>query len=184
MKWLQFTMWTEERIERLKTLWADGLSASQIAARLGGITRNAVIGKVHRLGLAGRATTSRRYAPRLRRRTAPDARKRVVVTALLPTSPRTTLRACGNLALKPALAHSEANPETQAVVPSPVEELNMPAAMRVGLLDLTDSMCRWPIGAPQDEHFHFCGYQKGVSGSYCEHHTRIAHQPYTRRTKK
>src|SRR4026209_1674872 len=47
--------WTDERVELLKKLWADGLSASQIAAELGGITRNAVIGKVHRLGLSGRA---------------------------------------------------------------------------------------------------------------------------------
>ena len=63
--------WTEERVELLKKLWSDGLSASQIAGRLGGITRNAVIGKVHRLGLAGRATTSRMRAPRLRHRVAP-----------------------------------------------------------------------------------------------------------------
>ena len=50
--------WTDERVETLKKLWADGLSASQIAAELGGITRNAVIGKVHRLGLSGRAAFS------------------------------------------------------------------------------------------------------------------------------
>ena len=51
--------WTEDRVETLKKLWADGLSASQIAKQLGGVTRNAVIGKVHRLGLSGRATPSR-----------------------------------------------------------------------------------------------------------------------------
>ena len=50
--------WNDERVELLKKLWADGLSASQIASRLGGVTRNAVIGKVHRLGLSGRATSS------------------------------------------------------------------------------------------------------------------------------
>ena len=46
--------WSEDRVERLKALWADGLSASQVAKQLGGVTRNAVIGKVHRLGLSGR----------------------------------------------------------------------------------------------------------------------------------
>ena len=56
--------WTEERVELLKKLWVEGLSASQIAGRLGGVTRNAVIGKVHRLGLSGRATSSRSSAPR------------------------------------------------------------------------------------------------------------------------
>ena len=50
--------WTDERVELLKKLWSDGLSASQIAAELGGITRNAVIGKVHRLGLSGRAKSA------------------------------------------------------------------------------------------------------------------------------
>ena len=58
--------WTDERVDRLKTLWAEGLSASQIAKVLGEVTRNAVIGKVHRLGLSGRATPSRAERPRIR----------------------------------------------------------------------------------------------------------------------
>ena len=63
--------WTDERVELLKKLWAEGLSASQIAGRLGGATRNAVIGKVHRLGLSGRATSSRSSSPRPRRTHVP-----------------------------------------------------------------------------------------------------------------
>src|SRR4026209_1467277 len=59
--------WTDERVELLKKLWADGLSASQIAAELGGITRNAVIGKVHRLGLSGRAKSPSSSVPRPRK---------------------------------------------------------------------------------------------------------------------
>src|SRR6185369_705670 len=55
--------WTDERVETLKKLWLDGLSASQIAKQLGGVTRNAVIGKVHRLGLSGRATPSQPARP-------------------------------------------------------------------------------------------------------------------------
>lgn len=57
--------WTDERVEMLKQLWGEGLSASQIARQLGGVTRNAVIGKVHRLGLAGRATPARAERPRM-----------------------------------------------------------------------------------------------------------------------
>ena len=79
--------WTDDRVEQLKKLWADGLSASQIASKLGEVTRNAVIGKVHRLGLAGRATTSRvrtarpqiQYCPLPRQilsSPVPDLRKR------------------------------------------------------------------------------------------------------------
>ncbi len=59
--------WTDERVETLKKLWTDGLSASQIAAELGGITRNAVIGKVHRLGMSGRAKSPSSAAPRPRK---------------------------------------------------------------------------------------------------------------------
>lgn len=74
--------WTDERVELLKKLWQDGLSASQIARQLGGVTRNAVIGKVHRLGLSGRAQPSKPRravirAPR-RPRPAPLARPAAV----------------------------------------------------------------------------------------------------------
>ena len=70
--------WTDERVELLKKLWAEGLSASQIAGRLGGVTRNAVIGKVHRLGLSGRATSSRSSSPRPRRTHVPRRQSRAV----------------------------------------------------------------------------------------------------------
>jgi GcrA cell cycle regulator len=169
--------WTEERVEILKKLWADGLSASQIAGRLGGITRNAVIGKVHRLGLAGRATTSRMRAPRIRHR-APHAPVRPTPAA------RVQYRTHGNAALKPVFAPVEQRTVALSVVPSPVEEVaNAPSALRVPLLDLKENMCRWPIGDPQSEEFHFCGCQKAGSGPYCEHHARIAFQQVSRRKK-
>ena len=62
---MSFDYWTDERTEQLKTMWTEGLSASQIARALGGVTRNAVIGKVHRLGLPGRASPTRRERPRV-----------------------------------------------------------------------------------------------------------------------
>src|SRR6202035_1473542 len=68
---------TDERVELLKKLWSDGLSASQIAAELGGITRNAVIGKVHRLGLSGRAKSTSSAAPRQRKARAPSHMMRI-----------------------------------------------------------------------------------------------------------
>ncbi len=84
--------WTDDRVELLKKLWAEGLSASQIANRLGGVTRNAVIGKVHRLGLSGRTTTSRAKVPRTRRRPAHSPNR----------GARSQMRSHGNTALKPA----------------------------------------------------------------------------------
>jgi GcrA cell cycle regulator len=169
--------WTDERVELLKKLWADGLSASQIAGRLGGITRNAVIGKVHRLGLAGRATTSRMRSPRVRHR-VPHAPARSA------NAPRVQYRSNGNAALKAVFVPAEKKTPALTVVPSPVEELDVPPMLRVDLLDLKENMCRWPVGDPQDEHFHFCGCQKSGSGAYCEYHSRIAYQPISRRTKK
>src|ERR1043165_8904037 len=78
--------WTDDRVELLKRLWADGLSASQIAGELGGITRNAVIGKVHRLGLSGRAKAP--SSPRPRR---PHAPAREPIENIMPIGQRCTL---------------------------------------------------------------------------------------------
>lgn len=66
--------WTEERIDRLKTMWAEGMTASQIALALGQVTRNAVIGKVHRLGLSGRVTAARPERPRAATQPRPQVR--------------------------------------------------------------------------------------------------------------
>ena len=165
--------WTDDRVELLKKLWADGLSASQIASRLGGVTRNAVIGKVHRLGLAGRATTSRSRTPR--------PRNRISHLPLRPT--RVQYRTHGNTALKPVFMPVEQPTVALAVVPTVLPELDAPEALRVHLLDLREHMCRWPIGDPQDDGFHFCGRQKATGISYCDHHAMQAFQPVTRRKK-
>ncbi|MEG6508551.1 GcrA family cell cycle regulator [Methyloligella sp. 2.7D] len=163
--------WNEERVELLKKLWADGLSASQIAGRLGGVTRNAVIGKVHRLGLSGRATTSRSSAPRVRRTHTPRPQRQ----------PQVVYATRGATALKPSFEEEE---EVQ-VAPAPaVEELVIPLHERATILDLKENMCRWPIGDPGEEGFHFCGRKSPVGVPYCEHHARMAYQPVQRRRDK
>src|SRR5688572_13019033 len=165
--------WNDERVEALKKLWSDGLSASQIAGRLGEVTRNAVIGKVHRLGLAGRATTSRMRSAR--------PRNRVAHLPLRPT--RVQYRTQGNVALKPIFMPVEKPTVALSIVPSVAPDLSLPAALQVALLDLKENMCRWPIGDPQDDNFHFCGHTKVQGISYCEHHAQKAFQPAARRRK-
>ena len=152
--------WTDERVEQLKKLWAEGLSASQIANRIGSITRNAVIGKVHRLGLSGRATTVRikTHRPRVRTQVA----KRLV-------KPR--FAALGNPALR-ALYQPDAEPFTPVA-----EELVIPVAERRSIATLTECSCRWPIGDPQEADFHFCNGTKVAGLPYCEFHARRAFQP-------
>src|SRR3984893_3014565 len=122
--------WTDARVEQLKKLWEGGLSASQIAAELGGITRNAVIGKVHRLGLSGRAKSPSSAAPRPRK-TRPHSQHMMRVS-------RPSVR--GNT----ALAHSyELEVESE---PELIDNI-IPLGQRRTLLELTEETCRWPIGA-------------------------------------
>ncbi len=159
--------WTDERVETLKKLWAEGLSASQIAGRLGGVTRNAVIGKVHRLGLSGRTTTSRSKTPRPRRRAGPRQQT--------GAGGAPAFRTHGNVALKSYIAaEPEAMPEA---MPAPIKELVIPVAERASILTLTEHMCRWPIGDPGDPDFHFCGRHSDVGVPYCDYHSRVAYQP-------
>ena len=146
--------WTEERVELLKKLWADGLSASQIAAELGGITRNAVIGKVHRLGLSGRAKSPSSSVPR-QRKPRSSGMMRV---------PRSAIR--GNT----ALAYD------YAVEPEP-ELIEIPIEQRKTLLQLNEATCHWPVGDPGSPDFFFCGGQSNEGSPYCNYHSRVAYQP-------
>ena len=151
--------WTDERVELLKKLWSDGLSASQIAAELGGITRNAVIGKVHRLGLSGRAKSASSGATRQRKARAPTHMLRIGRNAIR-----------GNTALAPAYdIEVEAQPELIDNV--------IPIGQRRTILELTEATCRWPVGDPGAGDFFFCGGNTVGSLPYCAYHARIAYQP-------
>ena len=160
--------WNDERVELLKKLWSEGLSASQIAGRLGSVTRNAVIGKVHRLGLSGRATTSRMKTHRPRQRMANAKR----------TANKPRFAVAGNPAVRGLFAG-----EGEAYVP-PAEEMIIPLAERKTIQSLTECSCRWPIGDPQMADFHFCGKTKVLGLPYCEHHARRAFQPAVPRRRE
>ena len=153
--------WTDERVDRLKTLWAEGLSASQIAKVLGEVTRNAVIGKVHRLSLSGRAKPAA-SGPRPPRKPRPAAP---------PRHPRAYI--AGNTALK---VHAQPAPR-RAPNPVPIEDLVVPISLNVSLMALNDQMCKWPIGDPSENEFKFCGHATRPGSPYCEAHSRMAFQP-------
>ena len=149
--------WTDERVATLKKLWLDGLSASQIAKQLGGVTRNAVIGKVHRLGLSGRAAPSQPARPAFK---APRP-ARVAAPAPAPV-----VRRAVDVPVAPTL-------------PSVLRQ-ETPGSATV--LTLGAHMCKWPIGDPATEGFTFCG--KGAhDGPYCDAHAQIAYQPQQARKK-
>jgi GcrA cell cycle regulator len=157
--------WTEDRVEQLKKLWESGLSASQIAAELGNITRNAVIGKVHRLGLSGRAKSPSSAAPRQRKVRPAQHMMRIS----RPISRGNT-----------ALAHAF---EVEAE-PDPIAYDNVvPMSQRRTLLELTEDACHWPVGDPSSNDFFFCG-GKALGGlPYCAHHSRVAYQPASDRRR-
>jgi GcrA cell cycle regulator len=141
--------WSETRVTTLSQLWLDGLSASQIAKQLGGVTRNAVIGKVHRLGLSGRAPAS---APSRAPRTATSRSKR----------PRRA----------PPLRKPPAPPPVQAYAPAPegpglIEDMALLGA----------HACKWPIGDPKSPDFSFCG--RPADGRYCAAHEQTGVRPGT-----
>ncbi len=154
--------WTEDRVEILKKLWADGLSASQIARKMGGITRNAVIGKVHRLGLSGRATPPRVSTVRIRtkERVQPSIPSMPGSRARLITSDMDTIK-------------EEITPPRPILTP---EE-------RASTLHLTEHTCKWPIGDPGTPDFHFCGARSKAGSPYCTMHAQQAYQPLMRKRK-
>ncbi|MET0724578.1 MAG: GcrA family cell cycle regulator [Tardiphaga sp.] len=159
--------WTDDRVEQLKKLWEGGLSASQIAAELGNVTRNAVIGKVHRLGLSGRAKSPSSAAPRPRK-TRPAPQQMVRMSRPV---------ARGNT----ALAH---NYEVE-MEPDPIAYDNVvPMSQRLTLVELNEATCHWPIGDPSSSEFYFCGGKALQSLPYCAHHSRIAYQPASDRRRQ
>ena len=152
--------WTDDRVELLKKLWADGLSASQIAGELGGITRNAVIGKVHRLGLSGRAKAPSSSVPRQRKPRAPTMFR----------APRPMMRGNTALAHQPTYDYE---PEAEL---QPIENI-IPIGQRCSLLELDQEKCHWPIGDPGQPDFFFCGGKTNAGTPYCGYHGRVAYQP-------
>ena len=162
--------WTDERVELLKKLWSDGLSASQIAAELGGVTRNAVIGKVHRLGLSGRAKAVSTPAPRPRK-------PRPAATVTAHARPMVN----GNAALAQP-AHIIAEPEPEEL-PEPVANV-VPMTDRCTILDLTEFTCRWPVGDPGKTDFFYCGGRTRMGLPYCAYHARLAYQPVEDRNRR
>ena len=164
--------WTDERVEQLRRLWDEGLSASQIASQLGGVSRNAVIGKVHRLGLAGRAKAN--GAGQVNGRKKVDgATEAEVVLAKEQTVPE-----------PPAVISHRPAPEFPLAPLRPAPEpVGLAVSERVTIMDLRESMCRWPMGDPTSPDFRFCGGRAITGLPYCTQHAQIAYQPAAERKR-
>ena len=192
--------WTDERIERLKKMWHDGATASQIADELGGVSRNAVIGKAHRLGLQQRpspvkpgeekevkkpaaapATAAPKASPKAEApkptAAAPTAAPSAPQSASPRSGPEIQYRSIG-----PGGFIRQGPGEQQAPIPPAPPRRLVPAkpspevADKTSLLELNDRICKWPIGHPGEPDFHFCGDQANPGFPYCVQHCGVAYQ--------
>ncbi len=202
--------WTDERVETLKKMWAEGQSASQIAKELGSVTRNAVIGKVHRLGLSNRvgpggkddgddaempagaapAEPLRPAAPEAPRAAEPAARS---AAAPQPAAERPAAAAPAAAAvIQPIPLRKAIIPAGQPLPPQPSANEISPEALasvrevekrarKLTLMELTERTCKWPIGDPATEDFWFCGLPSVAGKPYCEAHVGVAFQPMSAR---
>ena len=199
--------WTDERVETLKKMWAEGQSASQIAKELGAVTRNAVIGKVHRLGLSNRvgpggkddgdeeelAAAPLAEAPRppeaLR---APEPPRATAAPQPVPERPAATAPAAAAAPLQPIPLRKAIIPAGQPLPPQPSANEISPEALasvrevekrarKLTLMELTERTCKWPIGDPATEDFWFCGLPSVAGKPYCEAHVGVAFQPMSAR---
>lgn len=167
------TTWTDDRVELLKRLWADGLSASRIANEMGGgITRNAVIGKVHRLGLSGRDKKKGSTTPRPRKKSAEKH-----PSLSFEKNPQPKIKTEAEKARKP-VERQNFSYDYHSLPPS-----EMPDCKRVTIMELNDSMCRWPLGDPVSPDFRFCGGDALTGLPYCPYHCAMAYQPASERRK-
>lgn len=194
--------WTDERVETLKRMWGEGQSASAIAKELGGVTRNAVIGKVHRLGLSNRndeaeaaaAPAAAEPAP------APKPEKKPAAAAKTdpepaPAKPEPVAAAEEEPSTQPAFTPSTRRtivPAGQPLPPQPSANEISPEALasvrevekkarKLTLMELTERTCKWPIGDPATEKFWFCGLPSQPGKPYCEAHVGVAFQPMSSR---
>ncbi|MEM9348776.1 MAG: GcrA family cell cycle regulator [Pseudomonadota bacterium] len=184
--------WTEERVELLKKLWGDGQSASQIAKELGGVTRNAVIGKVHRLGLSNRSVAGNPVA-KVKPASQP---KQETARNQSETAKNKTSVAAGQKAKSAAPAklpqilsadqRLPPQPSANDISPEALESQRevMKRALRLSLMELTEKTCKWPFGDPATDDFWFCGLPVEPGKCYCAPCANVAYQPASSRRER
>ena len=196
--------WTDERVEMLKRMWTEGASASQIAKELGGVTRNAVIGKVHRLGLSNRtagaaaaegeaAAEAAQAAPQQAPAPAAETAEPAEAAAEpLPDAADSIAEAEAEEVAAQVVPGVRVTPANEPLPPQPSAHEISPEAIasvretekkarKLSLLELTERTCKWPIGDPATDEFWFCGLPVQPGKPYCEAHVGVAFQPMSSR---
>lgn len=168
--------WTDEMIEELKKMWHEGLTTGEIGKRLN-VSKNSIVGKVHRLGLSGRPSPIKKKDEV---QPAQPAEKKTAA----PKAPKPEPKVKEPVVKTPVAKAAEAPAkETAPIIPAPKAKPEAPhhAHHKLSLTELDNHTCRWPIGDPKDENFHFCGKKVHIGQTYCDEHSAIA---YVRPNKK
>lgn len=170
--------WTDDMIAELKKLWSKGMSTGEIGKKLG-VTKNSVVGKVHRLGLDGRPSPIKRKDEdkTLKSPTSkPEAPKAMQKKEAKPAKPEPLKVQTPRL--EPARTKKiEHIVEDVKITPIKIEKKDIVIKKEgdFSLIDLDGHSCRWPIGDPKDENFHFCGKKIRTGQTYCDEHSAIAY---------
>ncbi|MCI4660733.1 MAG: GcrA cell cycle regulator [Neomegalonema sp.] len=172
--------WTNERVEKLKELWAEGKTASQIAKELGNVSRNAVIGKVHRLGLSNRNGTGKPAEQTAEAPQPEPVEEPVIAQPEEPAAPTKAAEAEPEVMEEEIEAEQEEGYNPVAALAAEVER----RARKLSLLELTERTCKWPIGDPATDDFYFCGLPCETGKPYCEAHVAVAFQPMSTRRER
>jgi len=163
--------WTDERVETLKKLWGEGRTAAEIASELGGVTRNAVIGKAHRLKLSGRASPIKQSVKKKPANTNASKPKAVE---------KAKTQAPAKEAAKPARKSAVDSTDIVSAVHVDTISEKDKNRKRIPLQDLGANACRWPLGDPREKNFGFCGCKTEAGEVYCAEHRALAFQVVSR----
>ena len=186
--------WTDEMVEELKRLWDEGVTTGEIGRRLN-ISKNSIVGKVHRLGLSGRPSPIKKKsdAETKNKTTKPEKQpkeKKVTVKENKTETKKAPVKqvSAEPEKIKPAEPQKVVTPEPKPLPPvtSDEEDIKLAKTLNItntktnksdnlSLVELDNHTCRWPIGDPKDENFHFCGKKIRLGQTYCEEHAAIAY---------
>lgn len=138
--------WTEKMVEDLRQMWLEGLTANEIAKKLG-VSKNSIVGKVHRLCLTARPSPIKKKDEEIQEIVVAEKNEQSVEVA-----------------------------ETAEIVTSEISEVkDNPATLGIKLVNLDSHTCRWPLGDPRDEDFGFCGKKVRAGQTYCDEHSAMAY---------
>lgn len=154
--------WTDAMVEELRKMWKEGLTTGEIGKRLN-VSKNSIVGKVHRLGLSGRPS--------------PIKKKEESDSAPAKTEKKeTSSKPVAKPAKEPISAPVKADDIKAETIEKPTaKDCNHKKGSNTSLTDLDNHTCRWPLGDPKDENFHFCGKKVRIGQTYCEEHSAVAY---------